>query len=103
MSTETPDLPFDLPPESTPSDGASISDPFPPRVVRASAGSGKTFDLVGRYLGLLAAGVEPESISYIEAHGTGTPLGDPVEIEGLKQAFDSSQKNYCGLVLVSTK
>ena len=62
MSTETPDLPFDLPPESTPPDGASISDPFPPRVVRASAGSGKTFDLVGRYLGLLAAGVEPEKI-----------------------------------------
>src|SRR5207245_8217397 len=33
------------------------------------------------------AGIEPETISYIEAHGTGTPLGDPIEIEGLTKAF----------------
>ncbi|MCG8339224.1 MAG: SDR family NAD(P)-dependent oxidoreductase [Proteobacteria bacterium] len=33
------------------------------------------------------AGVAPNSIDYIEAHGTGTSLGDPVEINGLKKAF----------------
>ncbi|MEO5958432.1 MAG: polyketide synthase, partial [Opitutaceae bacterium] len=33
------------------------------------------------------AGFAPESISYIEAHGTGTPLGDPIEIAGLTKAF----------------
>lgn len=33
------------------------------------------------------AGVDPESIGYIEAHGTGTALGDPIEIKGLKKAF----------------
>jgi phthiocerol/phenolphthiocerol synthesis type-I polyketide synthase E len=33
------------------------------------------------------AGVEPRSISYIEAHGTATPLGDPIEISALTQAF----------------
>ena len=33
------------------------------------------------------AGVEAQSISYIEAHGTGTALGDPIEVEGLTQAF----------------
>ncbi|MDP0501501.1 MAG: amino acid adenylation domain-containing protein, partial [Verrucomicrobiota bacterium JB022] len=33
------------------------------------------------------AGVPPESISYIEAHGTGTALGDPVEISGLSKVF----------------
>lgn len=35
------------------------------------------------------ANINPESISYIETHGTGTPLGDPVEIDGLKQAFNT--------------
>ncbi|MDO5643192.1 MAG: beta-ketoacyl synthase N-terminal-like domain-containing protein, partial [Paracoccus sp. (in: a-proteobacteria)] len=34
-----------------------------------------------------AAGVDPGSISYVECHGTGTPLGDPIEFEGLKRAF----------------
>ena len=33
------------------------------------------------------AGVDPGAIGYIEAHGTGTPLGDPIEINGLKKAF----------------
>ncbi|WP_233201265.1 SDR family NAD(P)-dependent oxidoreductase [Chromobacterium alticapitis] len=33
------------------------------------------------------AGVDPRTIGYIEAHGTGTALGDPVEIDGLKLAF----------------
>ncbi|MDF1856194.1 non-ribosomal peptide synthetase/type I polyketide synthase [Pseudooceanicola sp.] len=33
------------------------------------------------------AGLAPGDISYVECHGTATPLGDPVEIAGLKQAF----------------
>jgi polyketide synthase PksL len=54
-----------------------------------------------------AAGIDPETISYIETHGTGTELGDPIEIDGLKQAFaklkpESRQKNYCGLGSVKT-
>ncbi|MFS0838697.1 HAD-IIIC family phosphatase [Paenibacillus sp. 1P03SA] len=43
------------------------------------------------------AEVEPESISYIEAHGTGTTLGDPIEIEALKTAFQTDNKRYCGI------
>lgn len=38
------------------------------------------------------ADVDASTVSYIESHGTGTPLGDPIEIEGLRQAFDISEE-----------
>lgn len=38
------------------------------------------------------AEVDASEISYIETHGTGTPLGDPIEIEGLRQAFAVSDE-----------
>ena len=45
------------------------------------------------------AGVDPETISYIEAHGTGTELGDPVEIAALTQAFrySTQKKGFCAI------
>ncbi|ARU60254.1 hypothetical protein CBW65_03635 [Tumebacillus avium] len=50
------------------------------------------------------AGVAPESISYIEVHGTGTYLGDTIEIDGLCGAFrrytDKSQ--FCAISSVKT-
>ncbi|WP_166923294.1 SDR family NAD(P)-dependent oxidoreductase [Flavobacterium poyangense] len=39
------------------------------------------------------AGIDPRAVSYIEAHGTGTPLGDPIETEGLKLAFETLYKD----------
>ncbi|HWS55476.1 MAG TPA: beta-ketoacyl synthase N-terminal-like domain-containing protein [Pyrinomonadaceae bacterium] len=36
---------------------------------------------------LAVAGVEPESVGLVEAHGTATPLGDPIEIAALTEAF----------------
>ncbi len=36
---------------------------------------------------LALADIDPATISYIEAHGTGTPLGDPIEVAALTQAF----------------
>ena len=48
---------------------------------------------------LAKAGVNARSVSYIEAHGTGTELGDPIEIRGLTQAFaqDTAEKQFCAI------
>jgi acyl transferase domain-containing protein/thioesterase domain-containing protein len=48
---------------------------------------------------LSVAGVSPDTIGYIETHGTGTPIGDPIEIAALTQAFRSQtkQKGFCAL------
>ncbi|WP_052410165.1 type I polyketide synthase [Paenibacillus durus] len=40
------------------------------------------------------SGIDPRTVSYIEAHGTGTPLGDPIEINGLKKAFAQLYKMW---------
>ncbi|MBF0225801.1 MAG: SDR family NAD(P)-dependent oxidoreductase [Desulfobacterales bacterium] len=50
------------------------------------------------------AGINPRTMSYIEAHGTGTSLGDPVEISGLTKAFSkyTSDKNFCSIGSVKT-
>ncbi|MGD2088255.1 MAG: amino acid adenylation domain-containing protein [Candidatus Aminicenantes bacterium] len=50
----------------------------------------------------LAARVEPDSITYLEAHGTATPLGDTVEIEALKQVFNTGKKRFCAIGTVKT-
>lgn len=48
---------------------------------------------------LWRAGVEPESIGYVEAHGSGTPLGDPIEFAALDEVFqrDHLEKGQCAL------
>ncbi|RGD56921.1 amino acid adenylation domain-containing protein [Kitasatospora xanthocidica] len=53
--------------------------------------------VVGRALDL--AGVPADSIGYIEAHGTGTPLGDPIEFRALAQAFRARTEaaGFCSL------
>ncbi|MCY8785573.1 non-ribosomal peptide synthetase [Bacillus spizizenii] len=45
------------------------------------------------------AGIAPETLSFIEAHGTGTKLGDPVEFNGLCKAFEkvTEKKQFCAI------
>jgi rhizoxin synthesis polyketide synthase/nonribosomal peptide synthetase RhiB len=57
------------------------------------------------------AGIDPASITYVETHGTGTRLGDPIEVRGLTAAFEElferagrqpRPAGYCGLGSVKT-
>jgi acyl transferase domain-containing protein/acyl carrier protein len=48
------------------------------------------------------AHVEPESIGCVETHGTGTNLGDPIEVEALQLAFATDKRNFCALGSVKT-
>lgn len=45
------------------------------------------------------AGIEPESVSYVEAHGTATEVGDPIEVEALTTAFRraTDARSFCGI------
>ena len=53
---------------------------------------------------LANAGVEADAISYVEAHGSGTPVGDPIEIAALTRAFRASTRRagYCAIGSVKT-
>ena len=46
-----------------------------------------------------AAGVDARSIGYVEAHGTATPIGDPIEIDGLTRAFrrHTADSGFCAI------
>ncbi|NOU64363.1 SDR family NAD(P)-dependent oxidoreductase [Paenibacillus sp. LMG 31461] len=50
------------------------------------------------------ANVSPESVTYIEAHGTGTKLGDPIEVNAINRAFQryTDKKQLCGIGSVKT-
>ncbi|MEW6735407.1 MAG: type I polyketide synthase, partial [Acidobacteriota bacterium] len=53
---------------------------------------------------LAMAAIDPETISYIETHGTATSLGDPIEIAALTQAFrqHTDKKGFCAIGSVKT-
>ena len=43
------------------------------------------------------SGKSPEEVDYIETHGTGTKVGDMIEITALKNAYQTNKKNYCAI------
>jgi len=45
------------------------------------------------------AGIDARSVSYLEAHGTATPVGDPIEVRALSRAFrrHTPDKGFCGI------
>lgn len=49
-----------------------------------------------------SAGVHPSDVSYIEAHGTGTPLGDPIEVAALTKAFREGGADENGFCAIGT-
>ncbi|HED33131.1 MAG TPA: acyltransferase domain-containing protein [Gammaproteobacteria bacterium] len=53
---------------------------------------------------LLVADVDADTITYVETHGTGTPVGDPIEIAALNQAYrtQTDRNAYCALGSVKT-
>ncbi|MEU6353796.1 type I polyketide synthase [Streptomyces sp. NPDC047072] len=51
---------------------------------------------------LAAADVDPATVGYVEAHGTATPTGDPIEVEALTEAFEGVAPRSCALGSVKT-
>lgn len=52
---------------------------------------------------LMLAEVEPGSVDYIETHGTGTPMGDPIEIAALRAAYGNDRQTDCALSSVKSQ
>ena len=52
---------------------------------------------------LAVADVPPESVGYVECHGTGTPIGDPIEVAALAQAYRGETPRSSPLALGSVK
>jgi acyl transferase domain-containing protein len=65
--------------------GSAVNNDGSLKVGFAAPGVDGQAEVISEALG--AAGVEAESISYIEAHGTGTALGDPIEIQALNKVY----------------
>ena len=54
--------------------------------------------------GMVVAGVSPDQIGYVECHGTGTIVGDPLEIDALTKAFrsETNRRGFCAIGSVKT-
>src|SRR6185312_1597440 len=77
--------------------GSAINNDGSLRVSYTAPGLDGQSEVIAEALG--HAGVEAESISYIEAHGTATRLGDAVELAAMKKAFglQTDRQQFCAI------
>jgi acyl transferase domain-containing protein/acyl-CoA synthetase (AMP-forming)/AMP-acid ligase II/aryl carrier-like protein len=86
--------------------GSAVNHGGKAQSITAPNASAQTKLLIDAYT---QANIDPHTVTYIEAHGTGTELGDPIEIEGLKNAFNTLchttnyPQKFCGLGSVKTQ
>ncbi|KQV51925.1 non-ribosomal peptide synthetase/type I polyketide synthase [Massilia sp. Root335] len=82
--------------------GSAINNDGAVKVGYTAPGVDGQAEVIG--LALERAGVDPRSIGLVEAHGTATPLGDPIEVAALTQAYRkyTADRGYCFLGSVKT-
>lgn len=82
--------------------GSAINNDGAGKAGFTAPGVGSQVQAVGEAMAI--AGVDPETVGYIEAHGSGTLLGDPVEIEALARAFRAStqRRGFCAVGSIKT-
>lgn len=82
--------------------GAALNNDGSQRVSFGAPGIEGQSEVIGMAHAL--AGIDPETITCIEAHGTATPLGDPIEVAGLTKAFrmGTEARQFCALGSVKT-
>jgi acyl transferase domain-containing protein len=85
--------------------GSAVNNDGALKVGFAAPGVDGQAEVIAEALG--AAGVEAESIAYIEAHGTGTALGDPIEIQALNKVYrdahrETDRRGFCQIGSLKT-
>ncbi|MDT0980260.1 polyketide synthase, partial [Staphylococcus pseudintermedius] len=77
--------------------GAAVNNDGADKAGYYAPGASGQAQVVGHVLA--TTGVDVESIGYIEAHGTATRLGDPLELAALGQAFarHTRRRQFCGI------
>jgi len=82
--------------------GSAINNDGPSKVGYAAPSMAGQAKVIARALAM--ADIDPATISYIETHGTGTAMGDPIEIAALTQAFRArtEKQGFCAIGSVKT-
>ena len=82
--------------------GSAINNDGSSKVSYAAPSVESQAEVIAEAMGVAA--IEPETVTYVETHGTGTSLGDPIEIAALTQAYCTSTdtKSFCAIGSVKT-